>query len=47
LYGNELRGLDEVIEFLSEFSYLRHLDMFGNPLAEEPYYKDRVIHGIP
>jgi hypothetical protein len=47
IYNNELRGLDQVIEFLSGFSYLRHLDLFGNPLAEEPYYKHRVIYGIP
>ena len=47
VYNNELRGLDNAIEFLKNFTYLRHLDMFGNPLAEEPYYRDRVIYGIP
>jgi hypothetical protein len=36
-----------VIEFLKGFTYLRHLDMFNNPLSEEPYYRDRVIYGIP
>jgi Leucine-rich repeat (LRR) protein len=47
IYNNELRGLDNVIEFLGGFTYLRQLDLFGNPLSEEPYYRDRVIHGIP
>ena len=47
VYNNELRGLDNAIDFLKNFTYLRHLDLFGNPLAEEPYYRDRVIYGIP
>lgn len=36
-----------MIEFLKGFTYLRHLDMFNNPLSEEPYYRDRVIYGMP
>ena len=47
LYNNELRGLDKVIENLCSFTYLRSLDLFDNPLAEEPFYRDRVINGIP
>jgi hypothetical protein len=35
------------LEFLSKFSFLEQLDLFGNPLAEEPDYRLRIIHAMP
>ena len=44
---NQLRDLDKFIEFLQGFAFLEQLDLFGNPLAEEPDYRFRLIHAIP
>ena len=46
LYNNELRDLDKNLEILKELVYLKQLDLFGNPLAEEPYYRFRVINEL-
>jgi Leucine-rich repeat (LRR) protein len=44
---NQLRDLDKFIEFLNRFSFLKQLDLFGNPLAEEPDYRLKIIHAMP
>jgi hypothetical protein len=44
---NQLRDLDKFIEFLQGFAFLDQLDLFGNPLAEEPDYRFRLIHAMP
>jgi Leucine-rich repeat (LRR) protein len=44
---NQLRDLDKFIEFLNHFSFLKQLDLFGNPLAEEPDYRLKIIHAMP
>ena len=41
---NQLRDLNNFIEFLQNFAFLEQLDLFGNPLAEEPDYRYRLIH---
>jgi hypothetical protein len=42
-----LRDLDKFIDFLKGFAFLEQLDLFGNPLAEEPDYRFRLIHAMP
>jgi len=32
---------------MTKFQYLEQLDLFGNPLAEEPDYRFRIIHAMP
>jgi Leucine-rich repeat (LRR) protein len=44
---NELRGLDHVLAFLKQFPLLVSLDLFGNPLAEEPNYRFKVLNALP
>jgi U2 small nuclear ribonucleoprotein A' len=46
LYNNELSNLDQNIDFLSDFVYLEHLELWGNPLSEEPNYRISVIHAL-
>jgi Leucine-rich repeat (LRR) protein len=45
--NNQLRDLGKFLEFLSKFSFLEQLDLFGNPLAEEPDYRLRIIQAMP
>ncbi|CAG9328154.1 LRRC72 [Blepharisma stoltei] len=45
--NNNLRGLDNVLKILCKFSCLEHLNLYGNPCAEEPYYRMKVIATIP
>ena len=47
LNTNKLRNLDNNLTILSEFSFLKNLNLFGNPLAEEPDYRYRVIYQLP
>ena len=47
LSDNQLRDLEKFIEFLENFAFLEQLDLFGNPLAEEPDYRFRLIHAMP
>ena len=47
LSGNRLRNLDKFITFLSKFAFLEHLDLFGNPLSEEPDYRLKIIYNMP
>jgi len=44
---NQLRDLDKFLDFLQHFSFLTQLDLFGNPLAEEPDYRLKIIHTMP
>lgn len=44
---NQLRDLEKFIDFLQGFAFLEQLDLFGNPLAEEPDYRLRLIHAMP
>jgi hypothetical protein len=49
---NLLRNLDVILEILIKFTQLERLskvyvDLQGNPCAEEPYYRLKVIHAIP
>jgi hypothetical protein len=44
---NQLRDLEKFIEFLQNFAFLEQLDLYGNPLAEEPDYRQRLIHAMP
>ena len=44
---NQLRDLDVFLEFLSRFAFLEQLDLFGNPLAEEPDYRLKIIKAMP
>lgn len=46
--NNRLRNLDKFLTFLSsKFAFLEELDLFGNPLAEEPDYRLKIIHTMP
>ena len=46
--NNRLRNLDKFLIFLSsKFAFLEELDLFGNPLAEEPDYRLKIIHTMP
>lgn len=50
--NNNLRGLDNILRILSKFSCIENLsnyysDLYGNPCAEEPYYRMKVIASIP
>ncbi len=47
LNDNKLRNLDKILEFLKYFSFLEELNLFGNPLAEEPEYRYRTIYALP
>jgi hypothetical protein len=44
---NKLRDLDDFLKFLANFQYLQQLDLFGNPLAEEPDYRLKIIKNMP
>lgn len=45
--NNQLRDLDKFLEFMENFAFLEQLDLFGNPLAEEPDYRSRIIYHMP
>lgn len=45
--NNQLRDLEKQIGLLSRFNFLARLDLFGNPVAEEPDYRLRIIKKIP
>ena len=47
LNNNKLRNLDKNLLFFKNFSFLKNLNLFGNPLSEEPEYRARVIDSIP
>lgn len=45
--NNQLRNLDKQLSVLSRFAFLKKLDLFGNPVSEEPEYRFRVIYHMP
>jgi len=45
--NNQLRNLDKQLALLSRFAFLKKLDLFDNPVAEEPDYRLRVIYHVP
>jgi len=45
--GNQLRNLDKQLALLSRFAFLKKLDLFDNPVAEEPDYRLRLIYQLP
>lgn len=45
--GNQLRNLDKQLAVISKFAFLRKLELFDNPIAEEPDYRLRVIYEAP
>ncbi len=47
LNDNKLRNLDKNLAVLKPFSFLKNLNMFNNPMAEEPEYRSRVIYALP
>ena len=47
LGNNQLRDLDKFLVHLTKFAFLKQLDLFGNPLAEEPDYRMKIIYLMP
>eukprot|EP00759_Apiculatamorpha_spiralis_P027398 PhF_6_TR30185/c0_g1_i1/m.44329 len=47
LSGNKLSNMEAVVQRLKPLRYLKHLDLFGNPLAEEKNYRQYFIVNIP
>lgn len=45
--NNQLRDLDKFLLEITKFSFLKQLDLFGNPLAEEPDYRLKIIYLMP
>lgn len=45
--GNQLRNLDKQLALLTRFAFLKKLDLFDNPVAEEPDYRLRLIYHVP
>mmetsp|Transcript_6760 Transcript_6760/g.11349 ORF Transcript_6760/g.11349 Transcript_6760/m.11349 type:complete len:175 (+) Transcript_6760:246-770(+) len=45
--NNRLRDLDKFLEKITKFAFLQQLDLFGNPLAEEPDYRLKIIYLMP
>lgn len=45
--NNQIRNLDKQLLVLEKASFLKNLDLFGNPLAEEPDYRLRLIYKAP
>mmetsp|Transcript_36606 Transcript_36606/g.85842 ORF Transcript_36606/g.85842 Transcript_36606/m.85842 type:complete len:468 (+) Transcript_36606:115-1518(+) len=45
--GNQLRNLDKQLALLSRFPFLKKLELFDNPVAEEPDYRLRLIYHVP
>ena len=47
LSKNQLKDLDHLLSVLSKLSFLEQLELDGNPVAEEPRYRLRIIQQIP
>eukprot|EP00906_Rhabdomonas_costata_P014069 RCo020188 len=47
LGNNKLRNLEVVVEILRPLQYLKQLELSGNPLANEPNYRQIIIHTLP
>jgi hypothetical protein len=47
LYNNKLRDLKATLPYIRHLQYLVALDLFGNPLANEPNYRLLVVWTFP
>ena len=45
--NNKIKDLEKTLNYLQRFAFLQQLDLFGNPVAEEPEYRLRVISALP
>lgn len=45
--GNQLRNLEKQLAVIGRFAFLKKLDLFDNPVAEEPDYRLRLIYTVP
>lgn len=45
--NNQIRNLEKQLEILTRLSFLKKLDLFDNPVAEEPDYRLRMIYHVP
>mmetsp|Transcript_33819 Transcript_33819/g.79028 ORF Transcript_33819/g.79028 Transcript_33819/m.79028 type:complete len:492 (-) Transcript_33819:42-1517(-) len=45
--NNQLRNLEKQLPLLASFSFMKKLDLFGNPCAEEPDYRLKTVYQIP
>jgi len=45
--NNQIRNLDKQLELLTRASFIRKLDLFDNPIADEPDYRLRMIYHVP
>ena len=42
-----MRDLDKILLSIKPLSNLKHLDLYDNPVAQEPNYKLRVLYALP
>ncbi|XP_045175128.2 leucine-rich repeat-containing protein 72-like isoform X2 [Mercenaria mercenaria] len=47
LHNNQLTKLDKVVKEFNKMQCLRTLNLFNNPVAQEPDYRLYVIHSVP
>ena len=47
LSNNQLKDLDHILSLLAKLTFLEQLDLTGNPVAEEPRYRLRIIQHMP
>ena len=47
LGNNKLRDLDKFLLQITKFAFLKQLDLFGNPFAEEPDYRLKFVFLMP
>mmetsp|Transcript_19784 Transcript_19784/g.35882 ORF Transcript_19784/g.35882 Transcript_19784/m.35882 type:complete len:492 (+) Transcript_19784:105-1580(+) len=45
--NNQLRNLEKQLPLLASFSFMKKLDLFGNPCAEEPDYRLKTLYQVP
>lgn len=47
LHNNQLTKLDKVVKEFNKMQCLKTLNLFNNPVAQEPDYRFFVIHSVP
>merc|ERR1719326_1711277 len=45
--NNQIRNLEKQLAFISRFLFLKKLELSGNPIADEPEYRLRLIYHAP
>jgi hypothetical protein len=45
--NNQIRNLEKQLAFISRFHFLKKLELSGNPIADEPEYRLRLIYHAP